>query len=61
MAERGGSSAYNLIIRLDVSILAMLAIGKPCSNPGEVDIFHYNAPPYESSDANGDWNADLGT
>ncbi len=60
VAEPGGSGFYDLGIRIDGGAPAMLVMGQSCPGPGETDTFHYNAPPYKSGDANGDWIVDVG-
>jgi len=62
ITEVGGSGTYELGIRIDGGAPAMLTMpgGAPCPGPGEVDTFNYNAPWYQTGDANGDWNVDVG-
>ena len=62
MAEPGGSGVYNLGIRIDGGVPAMLTMqgGVPCPGPGEVDTFNYTAPQFKSGDANRDWIVDVG-
>jgi hypothetical protein len=51
----GGGGVYSLGIRIDGSVMSMLADSEPTPPPGEVATLTYNAPWFMRGDVNGDW------